>query len=34
MGAWVPTEVALSRKDVASMDIVTLHFLEAKAFAW
>lgn len=33
MGAWVPSELTLSAKDVTSMNIVTFHFLDAIVFA-
>lgn len=34
VGAWVPAELALSPKDVASMHVVTFKLLDAKALAW
>lgn len=33
MGAWVPSELPLSAKDVAGMNVVTFHFLDAIVFA-
>lgn len=33
MGAWVPSKLPLSAKDVPSMNIVTFYFLDAIVFA-